>query len=170
LDAEVASYGRLVLLCGASFSGKSTVARSLAPKLGATVVSLDEINARRGLWGGDGIPVEEWMRTHALASGEVRGLVASGASVIVDDTSSPRFLRDGWRSLAVELGARFSLIYVDVDHETIRQRRAANQADPRRRDLTDAVLDQHLADFEPPQADENAVRIKSTDDLESLTI
>lgn len=90
----------LVLLCGTSFSGKSTVARTLAPVLSASIVSLDEINERRGLWGGDGIPVEEWMRTHELASGEVRGLLGSGASVVVDDTSSPRFLRDGWRSLA----------------------------------------------------------------------
>jgi predicted kinase len=167
LDALVI---RLVVLCGTSFSGKSTVARSLAPRLGGTVVSLDEINERRGLWGGDGIPVEEWIRTHEVASDEVRELLASGTSVIVDDTSSPRFLRDGWRSLAAAAEARFTLIYVDVDHATIRRRRAANQADPHRRDVTDAVLDQHLADFEPPQSDENAVRVKSADDLQYLTI
>ncbi|RZT27133.1 putative kinase [Kribbella sp. VKM Ac-2569] len=161
---------RLVLLCGTSFSGKSTVARILAPSLSASIVSLDEINERRGLWGGDGIPVEEWMRTHELASGEVRGLLASGASVVVDDTSSPRFLRDGWRSLAAAAGTRFTLIYVDVDHATIRRRRAANRLDPRRRDVSDAVLDQHLADFEPPAPDEDAVRLTSVDDLQYLAL
>jgi predicted kinase len=155
----------LVLLCGASFSGKSTVARTLAPMLPASIVSLDEINERRGLWGGDGIPVEEWMRTHQFASDEVRALLAGGRSVIVDDTSSPRFLRDGWRALAAEAAARFTLVYVDVDHATVRRRRTANQADPQRRDVADAVLDQHLADFEPPAADEHAVRIGAADDL-----
>lgn len=170
MDAEMASDVRLVLLCGTSFSGKSTVARSLAPRLSARIVSLDEINERRGLWGGDGIPAEEWIRTHELASDEVRGLLASGTSVVVDDTSSPRFLRDGWRSLAASARARFSLIYVDVDHATIRRRRADNQLDPRRRDVRDAVLDQHLAEFEPPHDDENAVRLESADDLQDLTI
>jgi predicted kinase len=161
---------RLVLMCGTSFSGKSTVARALAPGLLAGIVSLDEINERRGLWGGDGIPVEEWIRTHEIASGEVRESLASGRSVVVDDTSSPRFLRDGWRSLAAEVGAGFTLIYVDVDHDTIRRRRAANLSEPSRRDVADDVLDQHLADFEPPQADEDAVRVESAEDLKYLTI
>jgi predicted kinase len=168
LDADMAPAARLVLLCGTSFSGKSTVARTLAPRLSASIVSLDEINERRGLWGGDGIPIEEWMRTHELASDEVRGLLASGASVVVDDTSSPRFLRDGWRSLAADAGAVFTLIYVDVDHATIRRRRATNRLDPRRRDVTDAVLDQHLADFEPPAGDEGAVRVASAEELQSF--
>ncbi|WP_350277456.1 ATP-binding protein [Kribbella sp. HUAS MG21] len=152
---------RLVLLCGTSFSGKSTLARALAPRLAAEVVSLDELNERRGLWGGDGIPVEEWVRTHELASAEVRGLPSAGTSVVVDDTSSPRFLRDRWRSLAREAGARFTLVYVDVDQATVRRRWAANRADPRRRDVADAVFEQHLADFEPPQPDEAAVVVRS---------
>ncbi|WP_410788262.1 AAA family ATPase [Kribbella sp. C-35] len=161
---------RLVLLCGTSFSGKSTVARALAPRLAARIVSLDEINERRGLWGGDGIPVQEWIRTHELASAEVRELLRSGTSVVVDDTSSPRFLRDGWRSLAREVGARFTLVYVEADHATVRRRRADNRLDPQRRDVADAVLDQHLADFEPPGADEHAVRVTSVDDLQQLAL
>ena len=155
---------RLVLLCGKSFSGKSTVARALAPRLRARIVSLDEINERRGLWGGDGIAVEEWVRTHELATGEVRGLLSSGTSVVVDDTSSPRFLRDGWRSLAG--GAGFTLLYVDVDDETVRRRCAENRLDPRRRDVADDVLERHLADFEPPRDDEGAVRVRSVEELD----
>ncbi len=161
---------RLVLLCGTAFSGKSTVARALAPRLAARIVSLDEINERRGLWGGDGIPVEEWIRTHEMARAEVCELLGSGISVVVDDTSSPRFLRDGWRALASRRPGRFTLVYVDVDHATVRRRRADNRLDPQRRDVADAVLDQHLADFEPPEADEHAVRVTSEDDLQHLTL
>ncbi|MEU4197847.1 ATP-binding protein [Kribbella sp. NPDC026611] len=160
----------LVLMCGTSFSGKSTVARELAARLSATIVSLDEINERRGLWGGDGIPVEEWQRTHTLAVAEVRDLLATGTAVIVDDTSSPRFLRDAWRALATQTGARFVLLYVEVDHTTIRQRHANNRHAPHRQDVSDAVLDQHLTDFEPPTPDENAVRITSLADLQHLPV
>lgn len=159
---------RLILMCGTSYSGKSTAARVLASQVGGVVVSLDEINERRGLWGGDGIPIEEWVRTNELASAEVRGLLVSGRSAVVDDTSSPRFLRDGWRSLAAELGAEFTLVYLDVDHDTIRRRQAANRLTPSRRDVSDVVLEQHLADFEPPQPEEPAVRMKPGDAPPSL--
>ncbi|GAB3920540.1 hypothetical protein GCM10029976_006240 [Kribbella albertanoniae] len=157
---------RLVLLCGTAFSGKSTVARTVAPRLAATVVSLDEINARRGLWGGDGIPVEEWIRTNTEAHAETRALLTAGTSVVVDDTSSPRFLRDGWRALAADVEAQFTLLYLDIDHATILARRAANQTSGKRQDVTDEVLTQHLADFDPPGPDENPVRLSSID-LES---
>ena len=50
-----------------SFSGKSTLARKIIERLRCAYISLDDINAERGLWGGDGIPLEEWERTHALA-------------------------------------------------------------------------------------------------------
>ncbi len=46
--------GQLVLLCGGSFPGKSTVASFLADSLPGYIVSLDAINEERGLYGGEG--------------------------------------------------------------------------------------------------------------------
>jgi predicted kinase len=163
----------LVLMCGTSFSGKSTFARALAAETQAMIISLDEINERRGLWGGDGIALEEWQRTHEIATAETRAHLlgepgqraVGGRTVIVDDTSSPRFLRDGWRSLAAEIGVGFVLVYLDVDQATIRRRQADNRVDQGRRDVADAVLKEHLAGFEPPEPDEDAVRVTSADDL-----
>lgn len=165
----------LVLMCGTSFSGKSTFARALAAEIHGLVISLDEINERRGLWGGDGIPVEEWQRTHQIATAEVRahllgaeagaGSSVGARNVVVDDTSSLRVLRDGWRELAGEVGVGFELIYLDVDHATIRRRLAENRVDRGRRDVADVVLEEHLAGFERPAAAEGAVRVGSVDDL-----
>lgn len=45
----------LILTCGLSFSGKSTLALELRSRLDADVLSLDVINAERGLYGGQGI-------------------------------------------------------------------------------------------------------------------
>ncbi|MEU0093514.1 ATP-binding protein [Kribbella sp. NPDC006257] len=163
----------LVLMCGTSFSGRSTFARALAAEIHGLIISLDEINERRGLWGGDGIPVEEWQRTHQIATAKVRThLLGAGAGsgagarwVVVDDTSSLRVLRDGWRGLAAELGVGFALIYLDVDHATIRRRLAENRVGWGRRDVADVVLEEHLAGFERPAEDEGAVRVGSVDDL-----
>lgn len=76
----------IVLLCGRSFSGKSTVAAQLADGLGGEIISLDDLNAERGLWGGDGIPIEEWARTMDLAHDRVTEAIGRGATVIIDDT------------------------------------------------------------------------------------
>ncbi|SDS17347.1 AAA family ATPase [Microlunatus soli] len=151
---------RLIVLCGRSFSGKSRTAAWLADALPGVVVSLDEINAERGLWGGDGIPLEEWAHTNEIARHRVGDALDSGHTVIVDDTSSPRFLRDGWRELATSSRSSLALVYVDTPIPVIMERLAANRATPTRGDLTDEVLADHLGSFEPPAADEDAIRVQ----------
>lgn len=152
--------GQLVLLCGTSFSGKSTVASALARALPAAVVSLDAINEERGLWGGDGLPVSEWARTNDLARERVRARLVAGGTVVVDDSSSPRFLRDAWRAVAGSAGAEMVLVFVDAPDELIRQRLVENRASRRRGDLTDEVMAAHLASFEPPGEDEQHLRLQ----------
>jgi predicted kinase len=77
----------LVLLCGLAFSGKSTLAEAIVQQLGGSIVSLDEINARRGLCSGEGIPREEWSRTHRTAVTAIEERMRRGISpIVVDDT------------------------------------------------------------------------------------
>lgn len=151
--------GQLVLLCGKSFSGKSTVASFLAEALPGAVVSLDAINEERRLWGGDGIPISEWARTNELARDQVRMRLEAGETVIVDDSSSPRFLRDEWRMLSSAAGAAMVLVFVDTLDELIRQRLLENRASRRRGDVTDAVMAAHQESFEPPGEDEQHIRL-----------
>lgn len=169
---EVDVTGRMVLLCGRSFSGKSTVASFLAGSLPGFVVSLDAINEERGLYGGEGIPLSEWARTNELARERVLARLADGETVIVDDTSSPRFLRDEWRMLCGSAGAPMALVFVDTSDEVIRQRLLTNRATGHRGDVTDGVMAPHQASFEPPEEDEQAVWLQVTSgplDLDGLS-
>lgn len=163
----VMSNGALVLLCGTSFSGKTTVARAVGEQLRACVISLDEINLRRGLHSGQGVAVIEWQRTHDIAREEARAVVEAGGLAVIDDTSSPRFLRDGWRKLASELCCVLQLVYVKADRDTVLRRRAANDADPARAAVRDEILSDHLDRFEPPEADEHALVIRPGDEIRS---
>lgn len=147
----------LVVLCGRSFSGKSTLASRLRTELGATVVSLDDINAERGLTSGSGIPIEEWSRTMVTAHERAEASLSRGVSVIVDDTSSPRFLRDGWRELGARTGAQASVVYIDTPVSESVSRHAHNRATGERMDVTDEVLREHLATFEAPASDEHPI-------------
>jgi hypothetical protein len=72
---------------------------NLRASLPCAYISLDNINAERGLWGGDGVPIEEWERTHALAHERLATWMATGKDAVVDDVNF-RWLRDRWRAAA----------------------------------------------------------------------
>ena len=145
----------LLLLCGPAFSGKSTLATHLSRRWGFRVVSLDAINARRGLHGGQGIPDAEWARTVAVARDEVRTLLSAPAErVVVDDTLCFRFLRDDFARVATESGRDSVLLVLRTPEREIRRRIISNEGRPDRAGILPAVLERHLATFEWPQADE----------------
>ncbi len=159
----------IVLLCGRSFSGKSTLAEALARQLPATVVSLDAINAERGLHGGQGIPIDEWSRTNEVARDRTRAGIADGVTVVVDDTSSPRFLRDGWRALADEQGVSLVLVHIDTPLTVSLEWHRTNRDNPLGDDVDDAVMRAHLESFEPPGGDEKVIRfVPGTSDVTDL--
>ena len=149
--------GSLVVMCGRSFSGKSTVATRLGSDLVADIVSLDSINEARGLFGGQGISVEEWIETHRIAAARTLELLSQSRTVVIDDTSSPRFLRDDWRSLAARVEASFALVFVDTPEDVILRRQHVNRADLTRHDVSDLVMQAHLESFEVPESDEPVV-------------
>lgn len=147
----------LYLLCGLAFSGKSTLAAALRRRLGCALVGLDELNARRGLHGGQGIPGEEWARTHREALGEVEAALQAGRSVIVDDTNCFRFLRDGYRRIAERHGVPAVVLYLEAPLALVRARMRANEIEPSRAPVTEAVLLDLVEKFEPPAADETVI-------------
>lgn len=163
--AEDLGSARLIVLCGVSFAGKSTVAGAIAARTGALVVSLDAVNAERGLDSGAGIPVEQWQLTHQIAGDRVRVGLAGGGTVVVDDTGSLRVLRERWRALADESGVRSVLVQVTVDAAEMVARLRRNRADAVRPDVLDGVLAGFLADFEPPGPEENPLRVTSDEHL-----
>lgn len=138
----------------------------LVAELPATSISFDAINAERGLWGGSGIPIAEWGRTHDIARERTGAAIRAGEVVVVDDTSSPRFLRDGWRALADGLGVSLVLVHVDTPVEVSLARQTANRVDPTRPDVADDVMREHIESFEPPTPDERPLRVTPNTDLD----
>src|SRR5262245_36222027 len=97
----MSSRPTLLLLCGLSFAGKTTLARALAQQLGWRYISLDAINTERGV-GLDGrpIPVEQWEKTYAEAYQRVDQTLRDRRSVIYDETNFARHQRDALRAIA----------------------------------------------------------------------
>jgi predicted kinase len=155
----------LYVMCGLAFAGKTTVARALAERLGAAVVSLDEINLERGLRGGEGVPVEEWERTHRIALTRADKLMRIGTEAVVDDTGCFRWLRDRYRAAATARGFSTTVIFVATSLEEARRRLAANDPGTERPAVRVEILESLAATFEPPREEENVVVFLPGDDL-----
>jgi predicted kinase len=149
----------LYLLCGLAFAGKTTLASILSRHARAEVVSLDEINASRGLHGGEGIPDEEWVRTHHEALRQVESTLAAGRPVVVDDTNCFRFLRDNYRAVAEAQGADTILLYIDRPLELLLDRIRENDESRSRASVRISILLDLARKFEPPGPDEDAVLV-----------
>lgn len=159
----------LILMCGLSFAGKSTLARAIADRLGTEVLSLDGINAERGLDSGQGIPVEEWAETNRIAHGRAESRLRDGQDVVVDDTGSPRFVRDAWRATAQAGDASFHLVWIRIDAALQRERVLASRSAGDRPDVVDAVLAEHRASFEEP-AGEGAIEVDARATLDPAEV
>ena len=145
---------KLFATCGLSFSGKTTLAREVARRTEAEYISLDDINAERGLRGGEGIPVEEWERTTALAIERIGRLLDAGRDVVLDDTLCFRWLRERYAAVAERHGARFVLLYVSTPLPEIHRAMAENEATPRRAPIRPDVFEEHARSFEHPTEEE----------------
>ncbi len=156
----------VLLLCGLPFAGKTTVANELRERLGAGVISLDAINAERGLEGGDGIEVDEWRRTHEIALERLAAeLEASTTIVVIDDTNCLRFLRDHYRTVASRFEANTYVVLVRTTMEEVVQRLRSNRASAMRSDVRDDVLAATVHRFEWPGDDERPIVWNGIEDL-----
>jgi len=157
----------LILLCGRPFSGKSTLAAHLVADRGAASVSFDAINLERGLHGGDGLPVAEWVATLDIAKERTAALLARHPLVVVDDTLCFRWMRDAFRDLARGADARAVLVYLEPSEQVLLERMAANERTKERRGIARGVLAEHLAAFEAPREDEQPTVLRSPEEIEA---
>ncbi len=154
-------------MCGLAFTGKTTLAKALVERTNAAYISLDEINAERGLWGGAGIPVEEWERTHQIALRRMDELMPYGRDVVLDDTNNLRRLRDRFRANAGRHGYHTRVIYLDIPLRELRRRMERNQTTGERAAVKADIFDELVGGFEPPAEDEDVLRFTGQASVES---
>jgi predicted kinase len=144
-------------MCGLSFSGKTTLAKAVTRLVGAEYVGLDDINEERGLRGGEGVPVEEWEKTSALAIERIGRALAAGRDVVLDDTLCFRWLRVRYAAVADLHGAQFVLIYISTPLPEIYSAITRNDAVAQRQPIRADVFETHVRCFEHPTTEERPV-------------
>ena len=147
------SSTRLVLICGLPASGKTTLARQLAPKIPAIRLDKDQWVTQLGhdVWD-DEFRVRLERQLWALT----QELLAQGKSVILEWGHWARVERDEKRLGARDLGVGVELHYLDAPLEELierAQRRNVSgewSASP----MTQAHFEQWATIFQPPDEEE----------------
>ena len=149
--------GVLYLVCGKIASGKTTLARALADRHGAAIISEDALMT--ALYPDEIKTLEDYRRRarrleSAIAS-PVADILASGASVVLDFHANTRQRRDWMRTILDAAGADHELHFLDAPDALCRRRlRARNAAGAHEYAVSDEIFDQFTAHFSVPDADE----------------
>ena len=144
---------RLVALGGVSGTGKTTLARRVAPRIGAApgavILRSDEVRKRlAGLGPTDPAPAGAYSREQMQAAydamlGEAERMLRAGRAVILDATYMDGANRDAAKALARRASVAFDGIWLTAPADVLEARVAGRQGDAS--DATVVVLRQQLA-------------------------
>jgi uncharacterized protein len=151
----------LVLMHGVSGSGKSWLARRLAPEIQAAwlrsdverkrIHGLDPVAAAPAAVGQDLYDAASGERTYDRLNAIARAVLAGGVNLVVDAAFLDVARREEFIRVALELGARPVVLACEAPVAVLRERVAARRGDPSDADL--AVLESQL----DPPADAGAL-------------
>jgi predicted kinase len=153
---------RLVAVAGRSGSGKSTVARRLAPELGAApgaVIPRSDVIRKRLMGVPELEPLPQGGYTPAVSGRVFAELerragqaLAAGHSVIADAVFGTRARRHSIAAVAREVGVAFTGLWLDAPSATLEARVAGRTGDAS--DATVAVVRQQAEGVAPPAGGE----------------
>ena len=153
---------KAIVIIGVSGSGKSTVARHLAPVLDATFIEGDDYHSISNIEKmRSGIPLQDsdrwpWLEKLGDAIAIVTG---QGRTVVVACSALKRAYRD-----ALEEAGRQPLVFI---HLTIDQQSSRARVEARHQHfMPSSLVDSQLATLEPLQDGERGTEIAETDILE----
>jgi predicted kinase len=153
---------KLILICGTSFAGKSTLARLLSERFGYPEADVDETKFQ--LFGASiddrALMREDWDQIYRETDQRIRDHLAAGRTVI--DASRYFHKRERLQAgdICREHHAELLTVFVDTPEHVTRERLIANRQSRARRDVSDDDFAAILAAWEPPTDDESPLVLR----------
>ncbi|MEI6222067.1 MAG: ATP-binding protein [bacterium] len=148
----------LLITCGLSFSGKTTLSRQLANYLAVQRISEDEINNERGLGlQGEHIPDSKWEKTFKIALDRIGNTLEGNCTVIYDAMNHSPKERQALRTLAAERDIPIWCIFVEASKDQVLSRWKANAENNTRYHVHEQDFIRATELFQKPTAEEQGL-------------
>ncbi|MDD5147753.1 MAG: ATP-binding protein [Candidatus Daviesbacteria bacterium] len=159
--------GKLFILCGLSFSGKTYLAQKIAEHLPVTIISFDAIyeELRQKVGGDLSSQSEAWDQVKQIALSSLQKNLQEGKNVVWDSTNPLRKYREELVAIGDCFDAQSIVVYVNTPLDEIRKRRQENKATHRRSDRGSDDFEQKLRIWENPLEGERVIQITSESDI-----
>jgi predicted kinase len=148
-----------LIICGLSFSGKSTLGNAIAERFGYEEVDVDV--TKISLYGqstkDEDLQSEDWARIYTETDQLIENLLKSGKSVVDASRNFSKTERNIAKDIACKMGVPLITVYVDTPEKIARQRLHDNRHNPTRRDVTDQNFEDLIRAMQPPTLDEHPV-------------
>ena len=159
----------LIIVCGLSFAGKSTLADAICAEFGYVQVDVDQTKLELH---GPGIDDEdlspdEWRRIYTETDNKIAIHLRNGDSVVDGSRNFRQQERKHARAIADRAGAATVLVFVDAPEALVRQRWLRNRDKRTRRDISDTGFERIISAMEPPTADETPLVFRHDDSIGS---
>lgn len=159
---------KLYILCGIPFSGKTTIAKRMAEKLGFVRIDLDEV--KFDLFNPQILDTQidqsGWDKIFEEMYRRIRQSLVDGKTVIHDTGNFTRHERRKVQAIAKELGVETLTIFVNIPPEVAHQRLLDNRITKTRFDVADEDFQSTVKELEPPDENEKHLVFNWTDDVE----
>jgi len=110
------SRNKLIVVCGFSFAGKSTLGRAICEEFGIREVDVDKTMLE--LYGDtvndEALSNEQWDRIYAETDQKILGYLRTGNSVVDASRNFRKAERSGAGSIAKSAGADLVVVYVNT--------------------------------------------------------
>ena len=160
---------KLVIICGISFAGKSTLGEAIAKQFGFAHVDVDDMKFH--LYGPDTqdeqLSHADWVRIYDETDKLLASYLQSGQTVIDASRNFRKRERQVARRIAAQSQAEVVTIFVDTPELIARQRLHENRKKPSRLDVTDKDFETILHVWEAPTADETSLIFRHGDHLDT---
>lgn len=159
--------GKLFILCGLPFSGKTYLAQKIAEHLPVTIISLDAIYEElRQKTGDDLSPQPElWDQVKQNALLSLSKNLQEGKNVVWDSTNPLRKYREELIKIGDSFGAQNVVVHVDTPLDEVKKRRQENKSTHRKIDRGSDDFEQTLRLWENPLGEERAIQVASESDI-----
>jgi predicted kinase len=151
------NMGKLYIMCGLPYSGKTTLQKELVKRLGFQVVSVDRIMDEKDMWR-EGHPTQEdWNVAYSEAYRRMEEYLKEGKTVIFDCANLPFHEREDARKIADSLGVTHQLIYANTSKEDILRRRQENEQTKVRGHIDQEMMENAFNLFDEPTESEHPI-------------